>query len=175
MAPDSSNTTPLDNNRRRAAIQTALQIEEKKRLRDRIADSVIECFDLPSQSGGIPAQALPRDVALFQVSLALFQPSDLDALILERNIDKRCGYSLCSNPNKQASHQGKRVFSKEVGYFIDKSEFEKWCSKECMDRGAFVRAQLSTEPAWLREGQNAEIKLLEEMKHAGDLADAIKV
>ena len=175
MASDSSKSNPGNETRFRAtAIHHARMIEEKKQLRNRIADLIVECFDLPSQPAPSPAKASAKDVSLFKESLNLFQPSDCDDLVVERNIDNRCGYALCSNPNQKAPHQGKHVWSKEAHFFVDKAEFERWCSKECRDRGAFVRVQLSIEPAWLREDRPLDVKLLDEVTQKDDFARALK-
>ncbi len=176
MASDSSKSNAGNESRVRAtAVHHARMIEEKKQLRNRIADLVVECFDLPSQSVPSPAKASAKDVSLFKESLNLFQPTDFDDLIVERNIDSRCGYALCSNPNQKAPHQGKHVWSTEAHFFVDKAEFERWCSKKCRDRGAFVRVQLSTEPAWLREDRPLDVKLLDEVIQKDDYAGALKV
>ncbi|KAL2429919.1 hypothetical protein ABEF95_013100 [Exophiala dermatitidis] len=150
---------------RATALRHALDIQEKKKLQTRITDLVIEAFDLPSSPDADPARPRPSDVALFKECLGLFQASDLDDLIYERNVDNRCGYALCPKPNQKLAHDAKKVWNGKGGKdfaLVDKAELERWCSKACRDRTTFVRAQLGTEPAWLRDVKQVDIKLLEE-------------
>lgn len=162
---------------RATALTHALDIEARKKLQARIADLVVEAFDLPSKPDADPAHPLPSDASLFKECLGLFQASDLDDLVYERNVDNRCGYALCSKPNKRLAHNGQKVWNRKGGKefaVVDKAELEKWCSKTCRDRTIFVRAQLGTEPAWLREVKAVDIRLLEEF-NPENLSDSFHV
>lgn len=153
-------------------------LEEKKKLKSRILDLILEAYDLPRDPASSPAQVTSSDVQIFKTGLALFQPSDFDDLVRERNIDDRCGYALCPKPNQKVPGGGERVWNRKGGQdfrIVDRAELEKWCSRECGERGAFIRAQLSTEPAWLREDQNENVSLLDEMRQTDDLAEALQV
>ena len=69
-----------------------------------------------------------------------FQPSDYDALIEERYVNGRCGYTLCANaPRPQGP---KAPWSK--------NKVENWCSDDCAKKALYVKAQLSETPAWER-------------------------
>jgi RNA polymerase II-associated protein 2 len=174
----SSSTTAGDSRGRQTAIHHALMLEEKKKLKSRILDLILEAYDLPTDSASSPALATSSDIQVFKTGLRLFQPSDFDDLIRERNIDDRCGYALCPKPNKKIPGGGNKVWNRKGGQdfrIVDRAELENWCSKECSERGAFVRAQLSDEAAWLREDQNENIKLLDEMRKTDDLAEALQV
>lgn len=162
---------------RTTALRQAEEIEERKKLQARIADLVVEAFDLPSTPDADPARPQPSDATLFKQCLGLFQPSDLDDLIYERNVDNRCGYALCPKPNQKLSHNGELVWNKQGGKdfkLVNKAEMERWCSPLCQQRTVFVRAQLGTEPAWLRDVKAVTIKLYDEV--AGEtLADSLNV
>jgi len=176
MATEDQQST--DEDRIRAtALRQATDIEDRKRLRARIADLVIEAFDLPSKPDADPAKPLPTDASLFRHCLSLFQPSDLDDLVYERNVDNRCGYALCPKPNLKLAHGGEKVWNRKTGKdfkLVDRVELEKWCSRPCQERNAFVRAQLETEPAWLRVVRAVDIKLLDEVG-AESLTDSFNV
>jgi RNA polymerase II-associated protein 2 len=164
---------------RAAVLRQARDIDDRKKLQARIADLVLEAFDLPSRADADPAKPQPSNATLFKQCLGLFQASDLDDLITERNVDDRCGYALCPRPNKKVDRGGKKVWNGKAGKdfeLVDRAEMEKWCSSRCQERTAFVRVQLGTEPAWLRETRAVDIKLLDEAG-LGDLglADAFKV
>ena len=159
---------------RATAIKHALALEEKKNLLTQIQDLVIECFDLPSLRRPTPAEADQKDIKLFKKALNLFQQKDFDELASERNINDRCGYSLCSNGNRKASHTGSKVWSKEAHFFVDRADYERWCSPACKERGIFVRAQLGTEPAWLRVNDQTDVQLLDEVSQGDNLTDALK-
>ncbi|KIW66561.1 hypothetical protein PV04_05883 [Phialophora macrospora] len=176
MASEKSNSTDQDRVRA-TALRQAKDIEDRKNLQARIADLVVEAFDLPSRSDADPANPDPSDASLFRHSLSLFQDSDLDDLIYERNVDNRCGYALCPRPNQKLAHGGEKVWNQKGGKdfkLINRTELEKWCSKSCQERTAFVRAQLGTEPAWLRIVRAVDIKLLDEAD-ADNLAKSFKM
>lgn len=187
----SSTTAASQNDReqriRNTALRHAQEIESRKRLQAKIADLVVSAFDLPSSSTADPASPLASDATLFKQCLAVFRPSDLDDLIYERNVDDRCGYALCPRPNEKLANAGQKVWNQKGGKdfrLLDKADLEKFCSTACRERTAFVRAQLRTEPAWLRPDVQIaanDLKLLDEMNGVsvdagrGSLVDALNV
>ncbi len=162
---------------RTTVMRQARDIDDRKKLQGRVADLVVEAFDLPSRPNADPAKPQSSDASLFKQCLSLFQPSDLDDLISERNIDDRCGYALCPKPNLKVANGGEKVWNLKGGKdfkIVDRRELEKWCSNSCQGRAAFVRAQLGTDPAWLRVIRAVDIKLLDEV-NAESLTDSFKV
>lgn len=157
-----------DSQIRATAYRHAQSFEEKKALRNRVADLVVGLFDIPADANADPAYPRPSDVALFKQGLSLFQPSDFDDLVRERNIDDRCGYALCSKTNVKVQG-GNTVWNGKGGKdfsLVPKVELERWCSEECGNRAQFARAQLSKEPAWNREGANVDVGLLDDVQRA---------
>lgn len=149
---------------RKLATQHALSIEDKKKLRDRVLDLIIEAYDLPSNPSADPADPSPADAQLFHQCLTLFRPSDLDDLVHERNIDDRCGYALCPKQKQGAGSQDVKIWNGKSGKdfaLVNRSDLQKWCSPQCKHRTTFVRQQLNNEPAWLRSVQNENIQLLD--------------
>jgi RNA polymerase II-associated protein 2 len=162
---------------RETATRHAQILEDQKRIRSQVIDLIIECYDLPSQPDVQPSDPRPPDAKLFNKALSLFQPSDFDELVSERNIDDRCGYALCPNPNQKARHGGTKIWNRKGGKnfkMVDRVDVEKWCSPSCKARGDFVKGQLSSEPAWLRDVTETQVKLLDDMQRADDLSAAIK-
>ena len=171
MAAITNTADPPQDRHRATALQHARMIQDKKDLKTRVADLVLEAYDLPTSQASAPSDPAPADLHLFKECLCLFQPSDLEDLIHERNIDDRCGYALCPEPNRKARHNGEKVWNRKGGkdfQLLDRHELERWCSQECAMRGTFVKAQLGTEPAWLREDQ-VEVRVLDESA-GGDLS-----
>lgn len=162
---------------RETAIRQARILEHQKRIRDQVTDLIIECYDLPSQPSASPSDPVPADLKIFGTALSLFQPSDFDELVSERNIDNRCGYALCSNPNQKAPGGGNKVWNRKGGKdfrLVDKAEFERWCSRACRNRGEFVKGQLSTEPAWVRDVTETRVRLLDDLQHEKNLAAELR-
>lgn len=144
------------------AYRHAHSFEEKKSIRNRVADLVVELFDVPDPDAD-PAYPRESDIILFR-QISLFQPSDFDDLVRERNIDDRCGYALCPRPNIRVEGVQRTVWNGRGGKdfsLVKKEELEKWCSKQCSDRATFVRAQLNREPAWNRE-KSVDVRTLDE-------------
>ncbi|RMD40569.1 hypothetical protein DV735_g4557, partial [Chaetothyriales sp. CBS 134920] len=151
-----------DSRLRAAVVQHSQNVQTRRALQDRLADLIVECSELPSEHISDPSAASAQDVAKFKQALALFQPSDLDDLVVERNIQDHCGYTLCPNPNRKAPHDGTHVWSSDVGFFVARAEYERWCGKRCKQRNEFVKAQLNSEPAWLRGDEPIDVTLLDQ-------------
>lgn len=157
-----------ENPGRATALRHAYDLEEKKRIQREVTDLIIECFDLPSanltpQSEDNPSHT-PVGAKTFKRALSLFQPSDFDDLVYERNVDARCGYALCSRPNRKLG-TAKKVWNGKAGSefrIVDRTELEKWCSDDCAKKAAFAKSQLSPDPAWVREEPVKSIKLLDD-------------
>lgn len=114
-----------------------------------------------------------------KTALVPFQPSDYENLILERNIEGRCGYVLCPEEHRREDPKAKfRIIwgpkgsgpggrGKEMKV-VPKEQLEKWCSDKCAERAMYIQVQLSEQPAWERmEKKNLNIMLLEEARDRG--------
>jgi hypothetical protein len=150
-------------------------------MRNKVLDLIIDVVDLPSKPDSDPAHPVASDAALFKRGLHLFQPSDFDDTVLERNIYDKCGYGLCPKPNVKVggSSQNRIIWGKRSGpafTIASKADLEKWCSKECEERALFVRLQLGEKPAWMREQPIEDVKLLDESREgnaAASLAESM--
>ncbi|ETN47133.1 uncharacterized protein HMPREF1541_01323 [Cyphellophora europaea CBS 101466] len=162
---------------RETAVRHARILEDQKRVKAQVTDLILECFDLPSKPDVGPVNPIPADAKIFGKALSLFQPTDFDELVSERNIDDRCGYALCPKPNQKARNGGNKVWNGKGGKdfrLIDRAVVERWCSDSCKARGEFVKGQLSTEPAWLRDVTDTKVTLLDDVKNTADLSMAIR-
>lgn len=117
------------------AIQHAHLIQEQKAIILKNLNSIEQLSDYPTDS-----VASASETATFLSAMVDFQPSDYDALIEERHVNGRCGYTLCANaPRKQ-----------KVKAPWLKNKVESWCSDDCAKKALYVKAQLSETPAWER-------------------------
>jgi hypothetical protein len=169
MSTGPADESSADDRYRSTAIKHAYNLKHQKSMRNKVLDLIIEVIDLPSKPDSDPAHPLASDATLFKRGLHLFQPSDFDDAVLERNIYDKCGYGLCSKPNVKVggSSQNRIIWGKRSGpafTIIPKADLEKWCSKQCEERALFVRFQLGKEPAWMREQPIGDIKLLDESR-----------
>lgn len=137
-----------------AALYHANILQSQKDTESLILKSLERLIDFPSLPDSNPAQPLPEDVRILKDALALFQPSDYDSLIEERNINRLCGYALCPHPNKLQLTSANRVIVRDRGKVwdplkvVNRSALEQWCSDECGKRALFLKVQLHEEPAW---------------------------
>jgi hypothetical protein len=166
---------------REIALYHARLLQERKDIELEILFSTEALIDYPlaKSSPAITYDASspsPADARSFKEMLRPFQPSDYDALILERNLDNRCGYTLCSNPRPRDGKGGQwrliGMGGKAKDFRIAKREdVEKWCSEACARRALYVRVQLSETPAWERGASTAvpNIDLLDEPKSDEDM------
>ena len=174
-------TTSKADRDRDVALYHANLIQERKDIELNILLSTETLIDYPL--AGDPYNASnpsPSDAQTFKALLRQFQPSDYDALILERNINEHCGYTLCPKPRIKDGAEGKYRLVGTSGKakdfkVVERAELEKWCSDACARRALYVRVQLSERPAWERETINAvDVDLLDEPKSEQDLvADAV--
>ncbi|OLN88199.1 putative RNA polymerase II subunit B1 CTD phosphatase RPAP2 [Colletotrichum chlorophyti] len=156
---------------REIALQHARIIQQRKDLELQILESLALLSEYPTERGSpiySAANPSPRDTADFKANIRLFQPSDYDDLIEERNVNGLCGYTLCAQPKPLATKGGewKLVnFGRSNFDIVNRRESEKWCSKDCQRRALYVKVQLNETAAWERAGHpDIEIELLGEEK-----------
>ena len=170
--------SPQEARQRETALFHADLIQQQKDVESQILFATETLLDFPPLSDSNSAHPSPKDAAAAKTLLRLFQPSDLDALIEERNIDNKCGYIFCPKPSrKQDTNARCRILQskgegKKTLKFVDRHLLERWCSDECGKRALFIRVQLSEDPAWLRAaGRDGDITFLEEDGDAATTAD----
>lgn len=157
---DSASITPAvksdPRDPRAIAIHHARLLQERKDIEARIFDNILALLDYPLHPSHPASSPHPEDVAGFVSLVRIFQPSDYDDLIVERNVsENRCGYALCPNPRRKLKgagtfkliNQGKKNFD-----IVETKELEKWCSTECTRRALWVKVQLNETAAWERVG-----------------------
>ncbi|KAK2788594.1 hypothetical protein FQN53_003446 [Emmonsiellopsis sp. PD_33] len=167
------------------ALHHAHQIQARKDTESLILTHIESLVDYPTNPLSTASAPTPSDVKAFKQALLPFQPSDYDNLILERNIEGRCGYVLCANEHRREDPNAKfRVVWGKKGTgpggrgremrVVPKEDLEKWCSDECAKRAMYVRVQLVEQPAWERGGgvrEGPEILLLEEGRARREMRD----
>ncbi|KAI0871920.1 Rtr1/RPAP2 family-domain-containing protein [Hypoxylon argillaceum] len=153
---------------REVAIKHARMIHSRREVEDQISDSMIELSKFPIKRSPPynAANPAPVDTESFKNLVRLYQPSDYDDLIEERNANGLCGYTLCPNPRSHVS--GGSTF-KLVNYgrkdfnIVPSRELEKWCSQKCAKRAMYVKVQLNETAAWERAGiASIQIELFED-------------
>lgn len=157
---------------REIALEHANILQNRKALEAQILESLIILSEYPLErtpphSAANPA---PSDIADFKAHVRLFQPSDYDDLIIERNVNELCGYSLCGRPRRQMGAGGDWKIT--GGNIVKRKDLEMWCSQQCARRALYVKVQLNETAAWERAGiPDIEIDLLDEDKSAETEAD----
>ncbi|XDG09600.1 hypothetical protein ABKA04_009215 [Annulohypoxylon sp. FPYF3050] len=153
------------------AVQQALVIQAQRDREDQIQDTLIELSRLPLAPSTTPppsqtytaANPSPSDKTRFLTSIRLFQPSEYEDLITERNSLNKCGYCLCPSPRAKMSgggsfkllNYGRADFS-----IVPRAELERWCSRACARRAMYVKVQLVEHAA--APVESIRIDLLEE-------------
>lgn len=158
---------------RELAIQHANILEHRKDLEAQILDSLILLSEYPVLRGAphSAADPAPFDVADFKSHVRLFQPSDYDDLIVERNVNELCGYTLCGRPRRQMGPGGEWKITSN-GDIVKRKDLEMWCSQKCARRALYVKVQLNETAAWERAGiPDIEIELLDEDRSGETEAD----
>ncbi|KAF4446369.1 putative RNA polymerase II subunit B1 CTD phosphatase RPAP2 [Fusarium austroafricanum] len=151
---------------REIAIEHAKIIQHRKDLEAEILDSLILLSEYPlvRKPPHNAANPSPSDVADFKNHVRLFQPSDYDDLIIERNVNELCGYTLCARSRRNTGPGGQWKIASN-GNIMKREDFEKWCSHQCARRAMYVKVQLNETAAWERAGiPDIKIDLLDEDK-----------
>jgi RNA polymerase II-associated protein 2 len=182
-ATRSTISTPSREERdRQTALYHARILQTRKQVELDILSATEKLLDYPL--AGPPydsSNPSPEDAKAFKDFLKPFQPTDYDALILERNISDDCGYVLCKKKRQKDLLGGKyriigtRGKAKDFKV-VEKGELEKWCSEACAKKALYIRVQLSESPAWERDAAQSHIKidLLDEPKCVGALVGGLE-
>jgi hypothetical protein len=170
-----SGRAPLDGKKaeedlraREIALQHARIIQDRKDAEAQITDNIVQLTDYPlvRSSEFSASRPAPSDAAGFKALIRMFQPSDYDDLIAERNTCELCGYALCPRPRVSFGGKGtwKLVNAGRADFsIVERRELERWCSQECARRAMYVKVQLNETAAWERVGiPDIQIDLLEE-------------
>ncbi|KAG6005552.1 hypothetical protein E4U54_000321 [Claviceps lovelessii] len=160
---------------REIAIAHAKLLQHRKDLEGEILDSLVLLSEYPLDRG--PAHSAsspaPSDISGFKTHVRLFQPSDYDDLIEERNVNELCGYTLCAKPRRKVGGGGKWKLTGR-GDIVKRKDLEQWCSAACAKRALFVKVQLNETAAWERAGiPDIQIDLLEEHRSVESEADRL--
>jgi hypothetical protein len=157
------------------AIHHAQILQHRKDLEAQILDSLILLSEYPPPAHRGPSfsasDPAPADVAAFKHHIRLFQPSDYDDLLIERNCNDLCAYTLCARPRRHMGPGGEWKILPS-GDIVRRKDLEMWCSQACARRALYVKVQLNETAAWERAGvPDIEIELLQEQKPAESEAD----
>jgi hypothetical protein len=136
------------------ALQHAYLMQHQRDLSSQILAAIETLLDFPATS--IPTS----DEAKQFVDLAShLQPLNVDELVEERQIDRKCGYALCAKEPRSRSLG-------EAAKWKLGEENAAFCSKLCKQKTKFVQAQLLETPAWERiPGQQPALVLHEADRH----------
>lgn len=147
-----ANKKTTEERNRELAIHHAKIIQQKKDLEMSILQSIILLIDYPTSRTADPANPSREDAETVKHHLRLFQISDYDDLINERNIEKQCGYVLCPLPHRPIGRVGKLTILTQGTdlQVVNTSDVMRWCSDECARRAMYLRVQISQLPAWER-------------------------
>ncbi|KAH6890593.1 Rtr1/RPAP2 family-domain-containing protein [Thelonectria olida] len=158
---------------REIALQHARIIQHRKDLEAQILDSLILLSEYPLVRGPqySATQPAPSDAADFKAHIRLFQPSDYDDLIIERNVNELCGYTLCPKPRRNMGPGGEWKITGN-GEIVKRKDLEMWCSQQCARMAMYVKVQLNETAAWERAGiPDIRIELMDEDKSTETEAD----
>ncbi|GAB7340056.1 hypothetical protein MBLNU457_6552t1 [Dothideomycetes sp. NU457] len=128
--------TDEEKKRLQVAIHHATLIQDQKAIQQQNLDAIEELSDIP-----VGSESTAQETKRFTSLVIQFQPSDYDALIEERVVNGRCGYTLC--PNSARKLEPKMSWARPKGS-------QNWCSNECAKKALYVKAQLDETPAWER-------------------------
>jgi RNA polymerase II-associated protein 2 len=159
------------------ALQHANQIQAQKDAQALILDRILELIEFPLSESADPAHPSTADAAALKTALVPFQPADFDNLILERNIEGRCGYALCPREHRKEDPNAKfRILWGPKGSgdngrgremkVVPREKLEMWCSDQCAERALYLRVQLAEEPVWERRAVDSLTKPLELLEEA---------
>ncbi|KAH8353490.1 hypothetical protein KR084_011356, partial [Drosophila pseudotakahashii] len=87
-------------------------------------------------------------------------PPNYSDIVDERDINKLCGYPLCSNTLENIPKQ-KYTICASKNKVYDLTERKKFCSGYCFKASEYIKSQVPTTPLWLRDRETkASFQLL---------------
>ena len=78
----------------------------------------------------------------FKQALLQLKPGDYHEVVVERALDKLCGYPLCSNPVGDWSALPRKKISWRDKAIYDKSKLKDFCSISCMNKSEAIEESL---------------------------------
>lgn len=152
------------------ALQYNSIVQTRRETEVLILEALEALIDFPRSPEGTSGRPSATDAHAFSAFLRPFRPNDYDELITERNVNERCGYTLCPRARVRVAKKGTwkliGVGGKAEDFrVVKREEAEKWCAEEgaeCARRAMWVRVQLDERPAWERMSGKDEIQLLVE-------------
>jgi hypothetical protein len=162
-------------NPKEVAIHHAKILQHRKDLESQILEDLILLSEYPTDrsSAYTASNPAPADAAGFRKHVRLFQPSDYDDLIEERNINGLCGYTLCARSHRDAGPGGEWKIMPS-GDIVRRKDYEMWCSQQCARRALYVKVQLNETAAWERAGiPDIGIDILDEGQSKETEADKV--
>lgn len=139
------------------ALQHAYRIQDRKDWELRILNALQILIEYP-----VASQHTPEEAIKYLQLIQPFQPSDLDALVEERCIDRKCGYALCLKTPRTLS------VGKDAEWKFGKYA-QNFCSGLCAKKCAYLKTQLSEVPVWERDPSIAVQIQLPEQDRPTDL------
>jgi RNA polymerase II-associated protein 2 len=146
------------------ALHHAHLLQQQKDLQKLIYENALELIELPSSPDADPADPTHEDAEKFKRLISIFQPSDYDELLEERNACKTCAYVLCPRPRPKPQHEGKfkLVYSKDHLTIAENTGKDLFCSDACARRALYVKIQLSDDSRAERQLSGGKIDLMKE-------------
>uniref|UniRef100_A0A0R3RHG0 RNA polymerase II subunit B1 CTD phosphatase RPAP2 homolog n=1 Tax=Elaeophora elaphi TaxID=1147741 RepID=A0A0R3RHG0_9BILA len=120
------------------------RLAKEQRLRKTVYDAIVtlsECVD----------------ETILQKMLNSLDQSSWMEVVEERYLGRMCGFPLCTNSVVVRNSQKYRIDLKNKKVFERSAEIDKFCCHDCFLRSAAVRAQLETEPIWIRGDERVKI------------------
>ena len=173
-APTGNPVRTREARNRETALHHARIIQHRKDIESQILDATETLIDFPTSSIVDFSKPTLHDADAVKSKLKQFQQSDYDALVEERNIDRRCGYVLCPRPLTQQNTNAKFRIMNGKGRdleglkIVETHKSEQWSSQDCARRAAYIRVQLRSEPAWVGSGTLDTHIILPEEKYVAE-------
>ncbi|VBB29517.1 unnamed protein product, partial [Acanthocheilonema viteae] len=125
-------------------VEKVDRLAKEQRLRKAVYSAIValsECVD---------------ETVLQKMLNSLDQNSWME-VVEERYLGRMCGFPLCTNPVEVKNSQKYRIDLKNKKVFERSAEIDKFCCQDCFLRSVAVRAQLETEPLWIRGDERVKI------------------
>lgn len=146
---------------RKLAVEQAKRIQYAKEFEMTKLESIERLIDFPLR-GQDPDHPDATDIQQLKAHISLFNESDFDSAVEERNVNTKCGYFLCQKA------PGWRPMSARFGGARNERaplKQRSWCSSTCAEKTLYLIVQIRDTSLGERMSKNGgNLKLLGEQK-----------
>jgi len=143
--------------------------DETTKRREMIAQGLLRKKKCEAKASEIVETLVEKDNDRNTIKILLnsITRSHYEDIVVERAIEKKCGYVICPNPLKPPKPQKYHINTKS-NVVMDLTERKNFCCEKCFLHSNYLQEQILTSPLWLREEKDKKIYVFQDEEKPPD-------